>query len=63
VRVLISYSHDSEEHRAAVLDLAQRLRGAGLDAVLDRHVAAPREGWPRWMPTMTRAFPFRTTPH
>jgi hypothetical protein len=49
VRVFVSYSHDSEEHRAAVLDLAQRLRGAGLDAVLDRYVVAPPEGWPRWM--------------
>lgn len=48
-RVFISYSHDSEEHRAAVLDLAQQLRGAGLDVQLDRYVTAPAEGWPRWM--------------
>lgn len=50
-RVFISYSHDSEEHRAAVLDLAQRLRGAGLDVRLDRYVTSPPEGWPRWMMT------------
>ena len=50
-RVFVSYSHDSEEHRAAVLDLAQRLRGAGLDVQLDRYVTSPPEGWPRWMMT------------
>lgn len=40
----ISYSHDSEEHHAAVLDLARRLSAAGLDTALDRQVAAPVEG-------------------
>ena len=58
VRVFISYSHDSDEHRAAVLDLAQRLRAAGIDAVLDRYVAAPPEGWPRWMQTQVEQAKF-----
>jgi hypothetical protein len=48
-RVFISYSHDSEPHREAVLALAQQLRAWGLDVRLDRFVPAPDEGWPRWM--------------
>ncbi len=47
--VFISYSHDSAEHNARVLELAQQLRGAGVDAVLDRFVQHPAEGWPRWV--------------
>jgi hypothetical protein len=35
-RVFISYSHDSEEHKAWVLNFASRLRVAGVDAVLDQ---------------------------
>lgn len=48
-RVLISYSHETEEHRARVLALAQQLRADGVDAWLDRFVAPPAEGWSRWM--------------
>ena len=48
-RVFISYSHDSEDHREAVLQLAQQLRGEGVDVHLDRFVTAPDAGWPRWM--------------
>lgn len=48
-RVFISYSHDSEAHSAHVLELAQRLRGDGVDARLDRFVTSPSEGWARWM--------------
>jgi hypothetical protein len=48
-RVFISYSHDSEDHREAVLQLAQQLRGWGVDVHLDRFVTAPDVGWRRWM--------------
>jgi hypothetical protein len=48
-RVLISYSHESEEHRARVLALAQQLRKDGVDARLDRFVPPPPEGWSQWM--------------
>jgi hypothetical protein len=48
-RVFISYSHDSEVHREAVLQLAQQLRGWGVDVHLDRFATAPDAGWPRWM--------------
>jgi len=49
-RVFISYSHDSEPHRAAVLKLANKLRADGVDAILDLYVnGSPAQGWPRWM--------------
>lgn len=49
-RVFLSYSHDSEERRARVLTLANRLRADGIDARLDRYVrGTPPEGWPTWM--------------
>ncbi|HYX48633.1 MAG TPA: TIR domain-containing protein, partial [Ktedonobacteraceae bacterium] len=48
-RVFISYSHDSSQNDDAVLKLANRLRGDGIDCMIDRYVPAPREGWQRWM--------------
>ena len=47
-RVFISYSHDSAEHRDRVLELADRLRADGIDAVIDQYVQSPPEGWPGW---------------
>lgn len=35
-KVFISYSWDSEDHKAWVLDLANRLRDDGIDAILDQ---------------------------
>ncbi len=49
MKVFISYSHDSEEHRRRVLDLANRLRLDRVDAWIDRYTPSPLEGWPRWM--------------
>jgi hypothetical protein len=50
IRVFISYSHDSDEHRERVLQLSERLRQDGFDTQLDRYVnGTPSEGWPRWM--------------
>ena len=49
-RVFISYSHDSVEHKAFVLQLANRLRSDGLDCQLDQYInGSPPEGWQRWM--------------
>jgi hypothetical protein len=48
-RVFLSYSHDNETHREDVLQLAFKLRESGIDACIDRFVAAPLQGWPRWM--------------
>jgi tetratricopeptide (TPR) repeat protein len=48
--VFISYSHDSDDHRAHVLSLSERLRQDGINTILDRYVnGSPAEGWPRWM--------------
>ncbi len=48
-RVFLSYTHDSEPHRGAVLGLADDLRAGGVDAWIDRYEPAPSVGWPRWM--------------
>src|SRR5688572_15089157 len=47
-KVFISYSQDSEAHVDAVLGLANRLRGLGVDVQMDLYVTAPPEGWARW---------------
>jgi hypothetical protein len=48
--VFLSYSHDSPEHRAAVLKLSNRLRADGCETFLDQYVnGTPSEKWPRWM--------------
>jgi len=47
-RVLISYSHDSQEHMDRVWNLSERLRGDGVDCRIDQHEESPPEGWPRW---------------
>lgn len=52
--VFISYSHDSPEHGARVLALADRLRAEGVDAVLDQYQTAPPEGWQLWMEKQIR---------
>ncbi|NNN38140.1 toll/interleukin-1 receptor domain-containing protein [Streptomyces sp. S3(2020)] len=50
VRVLISYSHDGDAHRKTVLNLANRLRQAGIDAWIDQFEEhEPPESWPDWM--------------
>ena len=58
-RVFISYSHDTAEHRAFVLALANRLRGGGLDCQIDQCVPGfPPEGWQRWMETQVERADF-----
>jgi hypothetical protein len=53
--VLVSYSHDSEEHKDRVLSLVKQLRLDGLDAHCDREVIAPAQGWLRWMNDQIRS--------
>lgn len=48
-KVFISYSHDSPVHSERVWLLADRLRGDGVDCMIDQYHPAPVEGWPRWM--------------
>ena len=45
----ISYSHDSQEHKKWVLDLATRLRNAGVDAILDQWELGPGSDLPSFM--------------
>lgn len=48
-KVFISYSHDSRDHAARVLELAQRLRADRVDCWIDQFEQGPLEGFPRWM--------------
>lgn len=45
----ISYSHDSQEHKKWVLDLATRLRHSGVDASLDQWDLGPGDDVPHFM--------------
>ncbi len=49
IRAFVSYTHDSKDHRARALNLAQKLRENGIICQIDQFVPAPAEGWPRWM--------------
>jgi TIR domain len=53
-RVFSSYSHDSARYEERVLALSDRLLNDGVDAMLDRYVSAPPEGWPFWMESQIR---------
>ena len=48
IDAFISYSHDSQKHKAAVLNLAQRLRSEGVECELDQFHQSPPEGWAAW---------------
>ncbi|XWK87803.1 MAG: GUN4 domain-containing protein [Phormidium sp.] len=49
IKVFISYSWDSEEHKNKVLLLANTLRQCGIESMIDRYQQSPPEGWYRWM--------------
>ncbi len=42
--VFISYTHDSPEHKDAILALSERLRQEGVDCVIDQYEQSPAEG-------------------
>jgi hypothetical protein len=49
-RVFISYTHDTDNHKRRIVELAKRLRADGIDARIDRFVSGtPPGGWPSWM--------------
>jgi len=50
-KVFISYSHDSQEHKKWVLDLATRLRNNGIDAIIDQWELRPGDDLPHFMET------------
>lgn len=43
-KVFISYSHDSPDYSARVLELANALRGHGVDAELNHYHVRPEHG-------------------
>lgn len=47
--IFISYSHDTQEHKRWVLELATRLRGNGVDAILDQWDLGPGGDLPHFM--------------
>ncbi len=57
-RVLISYSQESDEHRARIRKLADQLRTHGIDAMIDQYEPHPPEGWPDWMQRQIRQADF-----
>ncbi|MEC6795513.1 toll/interleukin-1 receptor domain-containing protein [Photobacterium sp. S4TG1] len=50
-KVFISYSHDTQEHKKWVLDLATRLRNSGIDAIIDQWELGPGDDLPHFMET------------
>ncbi|WP_152386597.1 toll/interleukin-1 receptor domain-containing protein [Azotobacter salinestris] len=48
-KVFISYSHDSQDHKKWVMDLAVRLRNSGVDAILDQWELQPGDDIPHFM--------------
>ena len=47
-RAFVTYAHDSEEHKADVLDLATLLQQSGVDTELDQWAADRRRDWSTW---------------
>lgn len=47
-KVFVSYSHDDEAHKRRVLELADRLRDCGIDAIVDQYETFPEQRWPAW---------------
>jgi hypothetical protein len=50
-KAFISYSHDTQEHKKWVLELATRLRNNGIDAILDQFELQPGDDVPHFMET------------
>src|SRR5262249_39178801 len=48
-RIFISYSHDNDDHSMRVHELAEELRRQGCQVLFDQYIAAPPDGWTRWM--------------
>jgi hypothetical protein len=49
IRVFISYSHDSDDHKQQVLSLSNQLRDDGVDCIIDQYESSPAVGWLKWM--------------
>jgi hypothetical protein len=50
IKVFISYSWDSPEHKHTVLQFSDKLREHGIDCFIDQYInGSPAETWTRWM--------------
>jgi hypothetical protein len=52
LKVFISYSHDSDEHKERVREFCNWLRTQGVECSIDADIqspAGPPQGWPHWM--------------
>ncbi|HEY6252399.1 MAG TPA: tetratricopeptide repeat protein [Candidatus Angelobacter sp.] len=58
IRVFISYSHDSPEQMAMVLEFSDKLREDGIDASVDQYEVVPSGGWAVWTETQIRESDF-----
>jgi len=47
--VFVSYTHDSDDHKALVLEFATFMRACGIDADLDQWFTDRRRDWYTWM--------------
>lgn len=50
-KIFISYSHDDQDHKKWVLDLATRLRNSGIDAIIDQWELSAGDDLPHFMET------------
>jgi len=50
-KVFVSYTHETQEHKKWVLDLATRLRNSGVDAIIDQWELKPGDDLPHFMET------------
>jgi len=57
-RVLMSYAWETSEHNDWVRDLAARLRGDGVDAIIDKWQAVPGDQLPSFMESAVRSSDF-----
>ncbi len=50
IRVIISYSHDNDEHKERVRFLSDKLRDNGFDSRIDQYIEHdPPADWSLWM--------------
>lgn len=58
IRVFVSYAHESSGHMAIVASFVDALRQDGVEAIFDKDMEVPPEGWPRWTERQIRESDF-----
>lgn len=57
-QVFVSYTHDTDDHKALVLEFGTFLRAHGIDAELDQWFTNQRRDWYAWMLNLARQADF-----